>query len=90
MNGHTESSSSSIASRAHEIWEKEGRPEGRAQEHWLKAEKELKVPAKKAKAASKSKKAASKSAPKSAAKVGPKAVAKAGARKAGSVKSAQK
>ena len=30
-----------IARRAQEIWEEEGRPEGRAAEHWLRAEAEL-------------------------------------------------
>ncbi len=30
-----------IAARAQEIWEDEGRPEGRAAEHWLRAEAEL-------------------------------------------------
>jgi hypothetical protein len=30
-----------IARRAYELWEQEGRPEGREQEHWLQAEKEL-------------------------------------------------
>lgn len=30
-----------IARRAQEIWEDEGRPEGRAEEHWLRAEAEL-------------------------------------------------
>lgn len=30
-----------IARRAHELWEKEGRPEGKEQEHWYLAEKEL-------------------------------------------------
>jgi len=32
-----------IAQRAHEIWENEGRPEGRAMEHWLRAVSELKA-----------------------------------------------
>jgi hypothetical protein len=27
-----------VAAAAHSIWEQEGRPEGRAVEHWLKAE----------------------------------------------------
>lgn len=27
--------------RAHRIWESEGRPEGRAHEHWRQAEREL-------------------------------------------------
>jgi hypothetical protein len=30
-----------IAARAQEIWEEDGRPEGRAEEHWLRAEAEL-------------------------------------------------
>lgn len=30
-----------IARRAHELWEQEGRPEGRAVEHWLEAERQL-------------------------------------------------
>jgi hypothetical protein len=30
-----------IAKRAREIWEKEGRPEGRNLEHWLQAESDL-------------------------------------------------
>lgn len=30
-----------IAERAFEIWEKEGQPEGRDQEHWQRAEAEL-------------------------------------------------
>ena len=30
-----------IAARAQEIWEEEGRPDGRAEEHWLRAEAEL-------------------------------------------------
>ena len=30
-----------IRERAHQIWEREGRPEFRDQEHWLKAEAEL-------------------------------------------------
>ena len=30
-----------IAARAREIWEEEGRPDGRAEEHWLRAEAEL-------------------------------------------------
>ena len=33
--------SHSIAERAYLIWEKMGRPEGQAQEHWLRAETEL-------------------------------------------------
>jgi Protein of unknown function (DUF2934) len=30
-----------IRTRAHEHWEKEGRPDSRHSEHWLKAEEEL-------------------------------------------------
>ena len=30
-----------ISRRAQEIWEQEGRPEGRAEEHWTRAENEL-------------------------------------------------
>ena len=30
-----------IRKRAHEIWDREGRPEGRHDEHWRKAEAEL-------------------------------------------------
>jgi len=30
-----------IRTRAHEIWEREGRPEGRAMANWLKAERIL-------------------------------------------------
>jgi hypothetical protein len=30
-----------ITQRAREIWEREGRPEGRDKEHWLQAEAEL-------------------------------------------------
>jgi hypothetical protein len=30
-----------VAKRAFEIWEREGRPEGRDMEHWLQAENEL-------------------------------------------------
>jgi hypothetical protein len=29
-----------IRQRAHQIWEEEGRPEGRDQEHWCRAEQE--------------------------------------------------
>ena len=34
-------SSTEIAARAYTIWEREGRPGGRALQHWLKAEAEL-------------------------------------------------
>lgn len=30
-----------IAKRAYEIWEQGGRPEGRALDHWMQAEREL-------------------------------------------------
>lgn len=30
-----------IRARAHEIWESEGRPEGREAEHWMRAEAEI-------------------------------------------------
>lgn len=30
-----------ITRRAQEIWEEEGRPDGRAEEHWLRAEAEI-------------------------------------------------
>lgn len=30
-----------IRARAHEIWEEEGRPEGREEEHWRRAAQEL-------------------------------------------------
>ena len=30
-----------IRKRAHEIWEQEGRPEGLAEEHWRRAQREL-------------------------------------------------
>jgi hypothetical protein len=30
-----------IKRRAYALWEEEGRPEGRAQEHWLRAESEV-------------------------------------------------
>ena len=32
-----------IAKRAHEIWEKHGRPHGHAESHWLQAERELRA-----------------------------------------------
>jgi hypothetical protein len=37
----TQPSRDDISKRALEIWEEEGRPEGRALEHWTRAEKEL-------------------------------------------------
>ena len=32
-----------ITRRAHDIWERSGRPEGEAIEHWLRAERELRA-----------------------------------------------
>lgn len=32
-----------VSERAHEIWEREGRPYGRAGAHWLQAETELRA-----------------------------------------------
>lgn len=32
-----------IRARAHALWEREGRPEGREMDHWLEAEAELKA-----------------------------------------------
>lgn len=36
-----ESLQTAIRARAHELWEREGRPDGRALAHWLRAEREL-------------------------------------------------
>ena len=33
-----------IAERAQQLWEEEGRPEGKADEHWARAEAELRQP----------------------------------------------
>lgn len=33
-----------ISERAKQIWEDEGRPEGKADEHWLRAEEQLRRP----------------------------------------------
>lgn len=38
------SSGNAVRMRAYEIWLNEGRPEGRALEHWLLAERELTAP----------------------------------------------
>lgn len=35
------SSTGSVEARAYEIWLEEGRPEGKALEHWLRAEEEI-------------------------------------------------
>jgi hypothetical protein len=32
-----------VRARAHELWEKEGRPEGRDKEHWAQAEEDVKA-----------------------------------------------
>lgn len=42
-NGGQVVSQDAIAQRAYEIWEREGRPEGRAAEHWFRAVSELKA-----------------------------------------------
>jgi hypothetical protein len=39
----TEPSEKEIRLRSYQIWEREGRPEGRAEEHWRQAKAELKV-----------------------------------------------
>jgi Protein of unknown function (DUF2934) len=39
-----------IRERAYSIWEKEGRPEGQHESHWLRAEAEIDFPAPQAKA----------------------------------------
>ncbi len=36
-----------ISKRAFEIWEREGKPEGRGQDHWFQAEAELRRETKK-------------------------------------------
>jgi len=42
-NAASVSSQEAVAQLAHEIWEREGRPEGRALEHWYRAVSELKA-----------------------------------------------
>ncbi|MCC6933345.1 MAG: DUF2934 domain-containing protein [Deltaproteobacteria bacterium] len=37
----TRPDSNAIASRAYQIWKAEGCPEGRSDDHWLQAEREL-------------------------------------------------
>ncbi len=44
-----------IAALAHKFWEDEGRPEGRAEAHWLRAIESLTIPAVSAKAPAKAK-----------------------------------
>jgi hypothetical protein len=41
MTDKSKATEAEIRRRAHEIWEREGRPEFRDQDHWLKAEAEL-------------------------------------------------
>ena len=36
-----ESQTERIRQRAHELWEQEGRPEGRQEEHWARAGREI-------------------------------------------------
>jgi len=36
-----ESKRARIAARAHQIWESEGRPSGKSEEHWRRAEQEV-------------------------------------------------
>ena len=38
-------STDQIAALAHKFWEDEGRPEGRAESHWLRAVEALNIPA---------------------------------------------
>jgi Protein of unknown function (DUF2934) len=38
-------SKNDVAIRAYQIWDSEGRPEGRDRDHWLRAESELAVAA---------------------------------------------
>ena len=49
-----------IRKRAHEIWEKEGRPDGEGHRHWAQAESEVDAEGKKGKKAAPKKAAASK------------------------------
>ncbi len=51
-----------VAERAYCIWESEGRPEGRALDHWLRAESDLAVGAPKRRAAKKAGRAKAKAA----------------------------
>ncbi|OWW02371.1 hypothetical protein ATY81_22270 [Rhizobium sp. R72] len=37
----TDEVTESIRRRAHQIWESEGRPEGRPDDHWIQAEREI-------------------------------------------------
>ena len=42
---HTEKHNQEQHERAYHIWEREGRPEGRHQEHWDEAERDMGTPA---------------------------------------------
>ncbi|MBG1232116.1 DUF2934 domain-containing protein [Aestuariivirga litoralis] len=53
-------STEQIAALAHKFWEDEGRPDGRAESHWLRAVESLTIPATSAKAATPKAKAAPK------------------------------
>lgn len=67
MSLHTETAThEQIAALAHKFWEDEGRPEGRAESHWLRAIESLTIPAVEAKAAAPK----AKTAPKKSAKKG--------------------
>ena len=41
MSSQAEQKQEHIRARSHAIWEREGRPDGRAEEHWLRAEREI-------------------------------------------------
>jgi hypothetical protein len=79
-----------IRQRAQEIWEQEGRPEGRAEEHWARAERELGPPPAggRAKAAGQPKAAGAKKAPNGAGNPRAAKAAEAGKRR-GSASAAQ-
>jgi len=68
MSIHTVPTTEQIAALAHKFWEDEGRPEGRAESHWLRAVESLTIPAVQAKAAAPKAKAVAKAAPKKSAK----------------------
>ncbi len=63
-----------IALRAYQIWEEEGKPDGKDFEHWLKAEAEVATPKKAAPKKSPAKKPAAKK-PAAKSKAAPKAKA---------------
>jgi hypothetical protein len=41
---NSDSTNDQIARRAYELWERDGRPEGKATEHWFQAEAMLRSP----------------------------------------------